>query len=224
MPGEAPRLLSSEEVQKYGLGGLWLLFRYVSNVELKQGEAYLFDSLEDFDCEPLAYEINQAHLHDEARHYTTSFDIGLALYEAASDEAKTFIREMLRLVMEDYISGTFLNYPEMLELAERGTIPTIIRLCKDTLRMALSHPDFEGSVVNWSDLSASWKAMPWPNVIYPVGPGAFTQKRWRYIAQQFERLRTKIEFEYNQGRLGNLYQRYQKILEVDSLNGTFELP
>ena len=221
--GEAPRLLDSEEVQNYGLGGLWLLFRYVSNVELKQGEVYVFDALETFEHEPLAYEINQAHLHDEARHYTTSFDIGLAMYNSASEEAKAFIREMLRLVMEDYISGAFLTYPEMLELVQQGQIATIISLCQNSLRMALCHHAFDDNRADLNELLHSWSAMPWPDFIPPAGAGLMTLKRWRYIAQQFERLRQELDFEYDADRLGKTLDRYQRILELETLNEPFSV-
>ncbi len=221
--GEAPKLLSPSEVQTLGLGGLWLLIRFVSNVELKQAEAYLFENPDEFNYEPLAYKINQGHLHDEARHYTTSFDIGLALYHAASPEAQTFIREMVRMAMEDYIKGTLLHFPEMLELSRQGDMCTVISLGRQTLQMALCHPEFADKQVSIDELFASWQQMEWNYVLPPFGPGLLTQKRWRYIAQQFERARQEMSFEYDAANLGNLLQRYKDILALENLNEVFAL-
>lgn len=216
--GEAPRLLSSDIVRRYGLGGLWLLVRFVSNVELKQAESYVFDDLESFNAEPLAYEINQAHLHDEARHYTTSYDIGLAMYRAASEEAQVFIRDVLKEVMEDYIDGAFLTFPELLERDEQGQTSTIICNCRNSLRMALCHPDFQDKQADIDELLKSWKAMPWPSEIPAAGQGLMTLKRWRYTAQQLERLRVELGFEYDRERLGNRLDRYEGILKLETLN------
>lgn len=221
--GDAPRLLSSSEVQSLGLGGLWLLIRYVSNVELKQAEAYLFEDPENFNYEPIALQINQGHLHDEARHYTTSFDIGLALYEAARPDAQEFIKSLVCLAMEDYISGSFLHFPEMLDLYKKGSTCTIVNLGRKTLEMALCHPEFAENQANIDDLYASWEEMEWHYVLPPFGPGLLTQKRWRYIAQQFERIRSRMKFDYDSVKLGRLLQRYKDILAVDNLNETFTL-
>lgn len=221
--GDAPRLLSPSEVQSLGLGGLWLLIRFVSNVELKQAEAYLFENPELYNYEPLAFKINEGHLHDEARHYTTSFDIGLALYKAATSEAQQFIRELVRLTMEDYINGTFLHFPEMLERSMHGDLCTVIGLGHQTLEMALCHPEFADKQVDIDGLFTSWQEMEWQYVLPPFGPGLLTQKRWRYIAQQFERAREAMGFDYNEANLDNRLQRYQNILALKNLNEVFSL-
>ncbi len=221
--GDAPRQLSASEVQALGLGGLWLLIRFVGNVDLKQAESYMFEYPEKFNYEPLAYKINQGHLHDEARHYTTSFDIGLALYKAASPEAQVFIREMVRMAMEDYIKGSFLHFPEMLELNRKGDVCTVLVLGRQTLEMALCHPEFADKQVNIDDLFTSWEEMEWRYVLPPFGGGLLTQKRWSYIAQQFERIRQEMGFDYDAANLGNLLQRYQDILALEDLNEVFTL-
>ncbi|CAK6697284.1 hypothetical protein BBFGKLBO_02222 [Synechococcus sp. CBW1107] len=221
--GEASSFLSAQQVQDLGLGGLWLLVRYISNVDLKQVESYLLESPEDVDYEPLAYQINQGHLHDEARHYTTSFDIGLAMYRSAEPSAQAFIRELIRLTMEDYIAGTFLHFPEMLELSNRGRVCLTISLGQNSLAMALNHPEFSDRQVDIDQLYREWAAMEWGKVLPPVGPGLLAQKRWRYIALQFERLRSEMQFEFDSEHLGNLLQRYEGILALESLNEPFVL-
>lgn len=221
--GDAMRLLPPNEVQALGLGGLWLLIRYIANVELKQGESYLFADQEKFNYEPLAYSINQGHLHDEARHYTTSFDIGLALYQAASPEAQAFIRELTRMTIEDYIKGQFLIFPEMLDADKKGILTVTLHFCKQTLTMALSHPELSDKQTNIDDLMASWGQMEWPMKLPPFGAGLLTQKRWRYIAQQYERIRKAMNFDFDASNLGNLLQRYHDILARENLTDVFTL-
>jgi hypothetical protein len=221
--GDAMRLLPPAEVQALGLGGLWLLIRYIANVELKQGESYLFADPEKFNYEPLAYSINQGHLHDEARHYTTSFDIGLSLYQAASPEAQAFIRELVRMTMEDYIKGQFLVFPEMLDANNKGILTVALHFSRETLKMALSHPEFSDKQANIDVLLASWGQMEWPQKLPPFGAGLLTQKRWRYIAQQYERARKAMDFEFDASNLGNLLQRYHDILAQENLTEAFTL-
>jgi len=221
--GDAMRLLPAEDVQSLGLGGLWLLTRFAANVELKQGESYLFVDPEKFNYEPLAYNINQGHLHDEARHYTTSFDIGLTLYQAARPEAQAFIRELVRMTMEDYIKGQFLVFPEMLEAYSKGCLTLPFYLCKQTLEMAMSHQEFSDKLNNIDDLFSSWAQMEWPKKLPPFDAGLLTQKRWRYISQQYERIRQAIGIEYDVANLGNLLHRYKDILKQENLTEAFIL-
>jgi hypothetical protein len=77
MIGDSIKLLPSNIVQGAGLGALWLLYRYVANINLKQFESYLFEAPDKYDYESLAVNMTQAHCEDEGRHYTTSFDLGL---------------------------------------------------------------------------------------------------------------------------------------------------
>ena len=216
--GDAIRMLPAETVQQHGLGGLWLLYRYISNVELKQAEAYLFDAPEKFDYEPLAFEINQGHLEDEARHYTTSFDLGLEIYNAASPAAQDLIRQMLKTVLEDYISASFLTFLEMLDARDEGMAFTNVELGLTSLTMSLNHPDFANKPVIINDLVSNWKQMKWRKIATYM-----TQKRWRYIAQQLNRLTDALAIEPNTQVLGNLYERYQNALETKVLESFIEV-
>lgn len=216
--GDAIRMLSPEEVQDMGLGGLWLLYRYVANVDLKQAEAYLCDSPEHIDYEPIAYELNQAHLNDEARHYTTSFEIGLAMYKAASEEGQEFIREVIKIVIEDYISAAFLTHLEKIDQMDGGYVFTAVDLGLTSLRMALHHPDFSDKQVDVDALLSDWKKMQWRKIVFPL-----TQKRWRYMAQQFDRVLKPLTIELNKDKLGNLYDRYQYFLSAEPVDQFIEV-
>lgn len=216
--GDAMRLLPAETVQDYGLGGLWLLYRYVSNVELKQAEAYLFDAPDQHDYEPLAYQINQGHLHDEARHYTSSFDLGLEIYKAAIPEAQAFIRMALVQVMEDYIDASMLTYIEMLDATDEGMVFTNVDLGLKSLTMALNHPDFADRPADVDALKRAWQQMKWRKIV-----SAHTQKRWRYIAQQLDRLVQALDVELDAAKLGNLYDRYQNALTAPVIDGFIEV-
>ncbi|MBN3905276.1 MAG: hypothetical protein HWQ35_01395 [Nostoc sp. NMS1] len=218
--GDAVRMLPAQKVQENGLGGLWLLFRYVANVELKQAESFLFDEPENFDYEPLAFELNQGHLADEARHYTTSFDLGLELYKKASPEAQEFIRHFLQKVVEDNINGAFRTYLEKIDLIKQGLLFTEVRIGLDTLRMSLNHPEFADKQIDVDELVDSWRDMSlsWRKIIGPL-----EQKSWHYRAQQLSRLIQSLELELDKDRLGNRYERYQDALETKDIQKLVEV-
>ncbi len=218
--GDAIRMLPAQKVQEYGLGGLWLLYRYVANVELKQAESFLFDEPENFDYEPLAFELNQGHLADEARHYTTSFDLGLELYKNASPEAQDFIRHFLQKIVEDNINGAFRTYLEKIDLIKQGLISTEVRVGLDALRMSLHHPEFADKQIDLEQLIDSWRDMSlsWRKII-----GSLEQKSWHYRAQQLSRLIQSLELELDQERLGNRYDRYKDALAAKDIQKLVEV-
>jgi hypothetical protein len=218
--GDAVRMLPADKVQENGLGSLWLLYRYVANVELKQAEAYLFDSPESFEYEPLAVELNQAHLTDEARHYTTSFDLGIELYKKAPPEAQFFIRYCLQKVVEDYIQAAFATYLEKLDKSQQGFVFTDVRIGLNALCMTLQHPELSDKQVNLNELINSWQKISphWRKII-----GTLEQKTWHYKSQQIYRLIKHLELDLNEKRLGNHYQRYQDSLENKEIQRFIEV-
>ncbi len=218
--GDAVRMLPSEIVQENGLGSLWLLYRYMANVELKQAESYLFDDPENFDYDPLAFELNHGHITDEARHYTTSFDLGFELYQKAPPEAQYFIRYAMQKIVEDYINASFTTYLEKLDLNQQGVILTETRLGLNSLTMSLQHPEFINKQVDMNKLINSWRNMnlSWRKII-----GSLEQKSWRYRAQQIARIVQALELELNQELLGNKYHRYQDALESKEIKKLIEV-
>jgi len=205
MIGDAIRLLPSNIVQGAGLGGLWLLYRYIANVSLKQSESYFFDMPESFSYEPLALEITKGHGTDEARHYTTSFDLGMELYRAADPLAQKFIRAFIKKVVENYITVFYRTYGEMVELADKGIMTTPYQIGLKSLHMALMHPEFADAQVDVKGLTRSWYAK---QVGKELGPVA--KKRWRYVSQQLERLVDALDLDLSADTLGQSYTRYQK--------------
>ncbi|RCJ23969.1 hypothetical protein A6S26_20480 [Nostoc sp. ATCC 43529] len=220
MVGDAMRMLPGEKVQESGLGSLTLLYRYMANVELKKSEAYLFDSPEDFDYEPLAFELNQGHLTDEARHYTTSFELGVELYKAAPPEAQDFVRHFLQIIVEDYINASYTTYLEKLDLTAQGMLLTDTRIGLNSLRMSLHHPELADKQVDISQLIDSWRQVSskWRNII-----GYMEQKSWQYKSQQLERLIKELGLELNTTKLGNRYERYQDALAIKELQKVLEV-
>lgn len=218
--GDAVRMLPAEIVQENGLGSLWLLYRYMANIELKQAESYLFDEPENFDYDPLAFELNQAHITDEARHYTTSFDLGFELYQKAPPEAQQFIRYAMKKIVEDYINTSFTTYLEKLDLNQQGFILNDTRLGLNSLTMSLQHPEFVNKQVEMNELIHAWRDMSlsWRKII-----GSLEQKSWRYRAQQIARLLQALELELNQEFLGNRYNRYQDALETKEIQKLIEV-
>lgn len=220
MIGDAMRMLPAEKVQESGLGSLTLLYRYMANVELKKSEAYLFDSPEDFDYEPLAVELNQGHLTDEARHYTTSFELGVELYKVAPPEAQDFVKHFLQIIVEDYINASFTTYLEKLDMTAQGMLLTDTRIGLNSLRMSLHHPELADKQVDINHLVHSWRQLSpkWRNII-----GYMEQKSWQYKSQQLERLIKELELELNTTKLGNRYQRYQDALAIKEIYKVLEV-
>ncbi|MBD2613448.1 MAG: hypothetical protein RMY62_018880 [Nostoc sp. ZfuVER08] len=218
--GDAMRMLPAEKVQESGLGGFTLLYRYMANVELKKSEAYLFDSPEDFDYEPLAVELNQGHLTDEARHYTTSFELGVELYKVAPPEAQDFVRHFLQIIVEDYINASFTTYLEKLDLTAQGMLLTDTRIGLNSLRMSLHHKELADKQVDINQLVDSWRQLSpkWRNII-----GYMEQKSWQYKSQQLERLIKELGLELNKTKLGNRYERYQDALAIKEIQKLVEV-
>jgi len=218
--GDAMRMLPAEKVQESGLGGFTLLYRYMANVELKKSEAYLFDSPEDFDYEPLAVELNQGHLTDEARHYTTSFELGVELYKVAPPEAQDFVRHFLQIIVEDYINASFTTYLEKLDLTAQGMLLTDTRIGLNSLRMSLHHKELADKQVDINQLVDSWRQLSpkWRNII-----GYMEQKSWQYKSRQLERLIKELGLELNKTKLGNRYERYQDALAIKEIQKLVEV-
>lgn len=207
MIGNAVQSLPNEVVQGAGLGALWLLYRYIANVQLKQTESFFFESPERFNYDPLAVELTNAHLADEARHYTTSLDMGMELFRAADPWAQKFVRFMITEMLQNYMRAYYVTYGEMIELGEtQGSYATPYKIGLNGLRVALNHPLFAGHP-EIADLTKSWYDK---KVGFELGP--INKKRWRYTAQQLERLIAELGIVVNPAEIGPNYARHQKAL------------
>lgn len=203
------RFLPNSFAQSAGLGALWLLYRFIGNVYLKQAEAYLHDDLGGYDYEPLAVEMTKAHLVDEARHYTTSYDVGLEIYKAADPWGQQIIKTLIKGLVEDFIRRFFITFHEMLAFHEQGTTSTAIRQAIRSMEMALNHAEFQ-------DLSFEPEALPhiWYERGFGRELGPIIKKRWRYTAQQLERLIEALDLQLDTNAMGQGYDRYQMALNT----------
>ena len=205
--GDGMRFLPNNFAQSAGLGALWLLYRFIGNVYLKQAEAYLHDNLGDYSYEPLAVEMTKAHLVDEARHYTTSYDIGLEIYQAADPWGQKIIKTLLKGLLEDFIRRFYVTFNEMLALHEQGTTSTAIRQAIQTMKMAFNHPEFRDIDLDPESLPHTWYLSGFGQELGPI-----IKKRWRYTSQQLERLIEALDIQLDIERMGQGYERYQSAL------------
>lgn len=212
--GHGMKLMPARVVRSYGMGALWLLYRYLANVQLKQIESYLFAFPKHFNYDSLAMEISYAHATDEARHYTTSLDMGLDLYKAASLPGQNLVRQTMQMVVESHISGYFLNYWETLDCWIQGIKLPALEIGLESLKMALHHPEFADKQVDIEQLVKTWHQNRVGDEKEVTGP--VRRRRWRYTAQQFERLINALDLELNTQALGKSYERYQEALTFTS--------
>lgn len=201
------KYLPGKLVKQVAFASLWLLYRYVGNVQLKQTETYMFTNPDKFDYDPLARAIVKAHATDEARHYTTSLDMGLDLYRASSPLAQKLVRQTMKFLVSSYIKSYYLTFWEMLELRKQGILLASVKHGIESLTMALNHPEFANHQIDVDDLVDSWLQYQPSNLDianYPV-----MKKRWRYTSQQLKRLITALDLQLDAQALGEPYQRYQ---------------
>jgi hypothetical protein len=202
---DAIQILPHNLVRSTGLGALWLLYRYISNVSAKQVEAFAFDSPDKFSYEPLALELTNGHATDEARHYTTSYDLGMELYKAADPFSQRVIHSFITKLTENFICGYFRTFNEMMNLEDKGVTCSQYRIGLKSLNMALKHPEFADKQVDLNKLVLSWREKG-----YGQEPSPLVQKRWRYTAQQLERLVDALDLHLKGDEMGESYKRYQK--------------
>lgn len=201
------RSIPEKDIQGTTLGALYLFTRYVSNVHLKQVEAFLFHAPEKWNYEPLAQELTEGHHNDEARHYTTSFDLGLELFKASDRTGQEMVRYYAKHLVEGHIRSFFLTFYEMIENGERGEFANPYVLGLNSLDRALLHPEFSDEQIDIRALRREWYENK-------VGQGVFPLKklRWRYVATSIERMVQALDLKLNPENMGEQYNRYQEAL------------
>jgi hypothetical protein len=182
---------------KPGYGALFLLYRYILNLVLKQTEAYMFAGLSKEDADPLAWGINEGHLHDEARHLTTSIELGSRLFAAASASSRPVIQDAMKLLVCLTIERRFTIDSYRSVSHELGTA---------ALQLAMAQPEFGSVGVDYPELVRSWRA---EGRTMPESEDVGRSKKW--LARQIRRLLDAVEVELKMTTPA--YQQYLVYLE-----------
>lgn len=167
-----------------GYGALFLLHRFLLNLMLKQTESFMHVNLgqskwtqDDYD--PLAAKITHAHATDEARHYTTSFQLGLGLLERADPASRKQVRRLISLFTASLIEERFAPSPIQTRHFAQGM---------HALRVALAYPEFAEFGRTASDLAASWQR---EGIAVPEHREYVDARRW--LARELMRLIDRAE-------------------------------
>ena len=140
----------SAQLDDAGWGAFYLLHRLVANIALKRGEAFLFHGMKPEDADPLAWEINRAHLSDEARHLTTSMEMGLGLYERAGRRSREIIKAAIRAISWMSIEHIFSTRKD--ENTHGSALAHMaIRYAFAHPAFATIHQDADGLIARWRD-------------------------------------------------------------------------
>jgi hypothetical protein len=196
-----------ELVESVGLGGIYLLNRYLANIRLKQTEAFFHSFSDDLSYDPLALEMVHGHSTDEARHYTTSFDLGLQLAKSASPGGRRFIKKLMEGRVMKFINAEFRTCNDMISLYEKGTPTEMFQRGVKALTLAMEHPTFANDQRDVRQLVLSWNAKGYGQAQLPL-----EKKRWRYATQQLQRLIDALDLDLSKGEGIRSYQHFQQAL------------
>jgi hypothetical protein len=131
-----------------GFGGLYLLMRYLLNLALKQLEGFMAVNIPAGRANPLALEIISGHAQDEARHLTTSLDLGIGLWERATQRSRELVSGALRIAIYSMIEKRFSSDLSRVWHHEASLA---------VLKRALEHPAFADFGISVPDLKTSWE-------------------------------------------------------------------
>lgn len=195
--------IPDHEIPGSAIGALYLLHRYLGNVHLKQMETFLFHNPDNWNYDPVAMEITKAHFTDEARHYTTSYDLGLELFKVSDTSSQNMIKFFLKHLIEGHMRTFYLTFAEMVEMGHQGIMVTPYLLGLNSLRWALRHPEFQDSQTDINALTQDWQ-----NRQIAKNIGGLQKKRWRYVSQQLERLIDSVGIKIDPEATGDGHKRY----------------
>lgn len=176
-----------------GFGGMYLLMRYLLNLALKQLEGFMTANIPTDRANPLAMRIVAGHAHDEARHLTTSIELGLGLWERATPEARDLVSRTLRLSVYAMIDKRF-----SADLSKVWHHESSVGV----LKRALEHPVFAGFPASVPEMKASWEKAG----IQIKNTAEFDNSR-RWLALQIARLVDRMGLKLTPS--GEAFERYQ---------------
>ncbi|MFL6624287.1 MAG: hypothetical protein ACJ8J7_03685 [Sulfurifustaceae bacterium] len=176
-----------------GFGGMYLLMRYLLNLALKQLEGFMAANIPGGRSNPLAMEIITGHAEDEARHLTTSIELGLGLLERATPESRNLVSSVLRISLYSMIDKRFASDLSNVWHHEASVA---------VLDRALKHPAFADFPTTASALKASWGKAG-----IEIQASAEFENSRRWLASQIARLVDRLGLKLTPS--GESFERYQ---------------
>jgi hypothetical protein len=176
-----------------GFGGMYLLMRYLLNLALKQLEGFMAANIPAGRANPLAMEIIAGHAQDEARHLTTSLELGLGLWERATPQARDLVSRILRISIYSMIDKRFSSDLSKVWHHEASL---------GVLTRALEHPLLAEFPMGAAELKASWEKAG----VHIRNTVEFDNSR-RWLALQIARLVDRMGLKLTPS--GEAFERYQ---------------
>jgi hypothetical protein len=164
-----------------GFASLYLLMRYMLNLALKQLEGFMASNLGESHAAPLAKQVIAGHSEDEARHLTTSLELGLGLFRRANTRSRELILGALRVTVYSMIDRRFSPDPA-------GTW-NFDAAC-GVLTKALARPEFADFPVKVDALRSFWAQN---GIRIPSSPEFENSRRW--LARQLHRLAEEMDMK-----------------------------
>ncbi len=175
-----------------GFGGLYLLLRYLLNLALKQLEGFMAKNIAPGRANVLAMEIIAGHAQDEARHLTTSLELGLGLWERARPASRELVSRILKISIYSMIDKRFA--PDVFKVWHHEASVAV-------LRRALELPLFADVGFSVDGLREEWRAQ---GIAIRPSPDYENSQRW--MAAQIAYLANRLNLKLTPG--GEAFDRY----------------
>jgi hypothetical protein len=183
----------------HGFGALYLLMRYLLNLALKQMEGFMASNLQSERANPIAMEIIRGHARDEARHLTTSLELGLGLLERATPQSRTLVSSVLRISVYSMVDARFSADLAAVWHHEAGLA---------VLARTLEHPAFDGFPVTADALATFWRSED-----VPLRSSSEYESSRRWLAGQIARLVERMGLKLT--ARGESFERYRDYARED---------
>jgi len=176
-----------------GFGALYLLMRYLLNLALKQLEGFMAADIPEGRANALALEIISGHAHDEARHLTTSLELGLGLWERADREARELVARILRVSIQSMIDKRFT--PDLCRIWHHGAGVA-------ALERAMAMPAFKDFEIDISTIRSSWREQG-----VGICNSEVYERSQRWLAAQIAHLTKRLDLRLSP--IGEAFEHYQ---------------
>ncbi len=163
---------------KYGYGAMYLFMRYLLNLALKQLESFMDQGVAEESRHRIAHEIIIGHATDEARHTTTSLQLGYEFYQRADKTSRAIVKSLLKQSIYTMID---MRYGDPYQHYQH-------QLAVRVLTEAAKWPQFAESSLRVDALAEQWRRR---NLIIEPSPEYVSSQRW--LSQQISRLLQMLE-------------------------------